>query len=560
MVSKSIPFRSSGARRSKAIISLSSVALAFLSPLPAQASNPVCATTIETYTSGGTTYASERISTVGICDFVVPAEVTQVEALVVGGGGGGGGGAAKIQGMGGGGGGGGGFVGVSMTISVSPGQAIATTIGAGGAGGRGGFDGTRVAEAGSPGGTTLFGSVTSTGGLGGAGGTNVGGAGGAAGVTGLGGAASSLQGGSGGSSTTNGSATEALTMGFTYNGYTAAPQRVSDGGGGGKNAPSTPQSSSNPGSGGAGGVGAFSNQPSTFGFDGADGRPGLVVVRYVITPPGVTGTPSASVNETAVALSWTAPTTTGASPITGYKIEQSSDAGNTWSVVTADTGTTATTATVSSLTRESSYVFRISAINAAGVSTASTASAAALIPALVVAPPPPPAPYSGPLITGFSSSVLVAGSASELTLTGQRLGDVMGGTVDGLAIEILSKSSQELRIRIPGLTPGTKNLVLMSTEGQLTHQAAFVVRESVVSQQASVGKVNAVAFKGFVAVYAKGYEGKRLSAKVGKDWIVVPALASNFVRVTDFTGSGVEISVRIFIDRMQVGTIPLVTK
>jgi len=73
-------------------------------------------------------------------------------------------------------------------------------------------------------------------------------------------------------------------------------------------------------------------------------------------------------------------------------------------------------------------------------------------------------------------------------------------------------------------------------------------------------KVNAGSFKGYVAVYAKGYEGKRLSAKVGNDWVVVPALASNFVRVVEFTGAGYTIAVRIYIDRVLVDTITVTTK
>jgi hypothetical protein len=73
-------------------------------------------------------------------------------------------------------------------------------------------------------------------------------------------------------------------------------------------------------------------------------------------------------------------------------------------------------------------------------------------------------------------------------------------------------------------------------------------------------KVNAGSFKGYVAIYAKGHEGKRLSAKVGKDWVVVPALASNFVRVVEYTGAGYTIAVRIYIDRVLVDTITVVTK
>ncbi|PWL21093.1 MAG: hypothetical protein DCO81_05810 [Candidatus Aquiluna sp. XM-24bin5] len=73
-------------------------------------------------------------------------------------------------------------------------------------------------------------------------------------------------------------------------------------------------------------------------------------------------------------------------------------------------------------------------------------------------------------------------------------------------------------------------------------------------------KVNAGSFKGYVAIYAKGHEGKRLSAKVGADWVVVPVLASNFERVVEFTGAGYTIAVRIYIDRVLVDTITVTTK
>jgi hypothetical protein len=73
-------------------------------------------------------------------------------------------------------------------------------------------------------------------------------------------------------------------------------------------------------------------------------------------------------------------------------------------------------------------------------------------------------------------------------------------------------------------------------------------------------KVNAGSFKGYVAVYAKGYEGQRMSAKIGNDWVVVESLASNFERVVDFTGAGYTIAVRIYIDRVLVDTITVTTK
>ena len=77
-------------------------------------------------------------------------------------------------------------------------------------------------------------------------------------------------------------------------------------------------------------------------------------------------------------------------------------------------------------------------------------------------------------------------------------------------------------------------------------------------------KVNAGSFKGYVAVYARGYEGSRLSTKIGKDWIVVEEIVNNqgadLYRLTDFTGAGVDIEVQIWIDRVLIDTIPLTTK
>lgn len=83
---------------------------------------------------------------------------------------------------------------------------------------------------------------------------------------------------------------------------------------------------------------------------------------------------------------------------------------------------------------------------------------------------------------------------------------------------------------------------------------------TVASDTAADQKVNAGSFKGYVAVYAKGYEGQRLSAKVGNDWVVVASLASNFERVVEFTGAGYTIAVRIYIDRVLVDTITVTTK
>lgn len=81
-----------------------------------------------------------------------------------------------------------------------------------------------------------------------------------------------------------------------------------------------------------------------------------------------------------------------------------------------------------------------------------------------------------------------------------------------------------------------------------------------VEQIESDKKLNAGSFKGYVALYAKGYKGHRLSAKVGKDWVIVPSLDSDFERIVEFTGAGFDINVRMFIDRELSHTKQIRTK
>ena len=76
-------------------------------------------------------------------------------------------------------------------------------------------------------------------------------------------------------------------------------------------------------------------------------------------------------------------------------------------------------------------------------------------------------------------------------------------------------------------------------------------------------KITVGSFKGYVAIYAMGYEGQRLSAQVGRDWVIVPSVPAS---VNDLylwvepTGVGVDCKVRVFIDRVLVKTVFLTTR
>jgi hypothetical protein len=73
-------------------------------------------------------------------------------------------------------------------------------------------------------------------------------------------------------------------------------------------------------------------------------------------------------------------------------------------------------------------------------------------------------------------------------------------------------------------------------------------------------KVNVGSFKGYVALYAKGYAGQKMSAIVAGKWIVVESLDSGFERVVRFTGAGYDIDVKIYIDIVLTGTFKVLTK
>jgi hypothetical protein len=98
-----------------------------------------------------------------------------------------------------------------------------------------------------------------------------------------------------------------------------------------------------------------------------------------------------------------------------------------------------------------------------------------------------------------------------------------------------------------------------SSDGDFTGTTAtdldIVMSKTVVVGAApSASKANVGTFKGYVALYAKGYKGQKMSAIVAGKWIVVESLASDFERVVRFTGAGYTITTKIYIDGVQIGS------
>jgi hypothetical protein len=92
----------------------------------------------------------------------------------------------------------------------------------------------------------------------------------------------------------------------------------------------------------------------------------------------------------------------------------------------------------------------------------------------------------------------------------------------------------------------------VDTKDLVTAGTTAIAASGVVAASADT-KVNVGSFKGYVALYAKGYKGQKMTAIVAGKWIKVDSLASDFERVVRYTGAGYSITTKIYIDGVQIG-------
>lgn len=170
----------------------------------------------------------------------------------------------------------------------------------------------------------------------------------------------------------------------------------------------------------------------------------------------------------------------------------------------------------------------------------------------------PSKPYVGPVITEIAPNF--AGT-EETRVSGLRLETVTSVEINDAPKTQRLDDNGFLYFDISSLASGTYVVKFWSAVAGTTLYSTITIDTA--STSSAEKKVNAGSFKGYVAIYAKGYEGSRLSAKVGKDWVIVPtipAATNNLYRHVEFTGAGVEVAVRIYVDRVLVDTIYLTTK
>jgi hypothetical protein len=225
----------------------------------------------------GAVYTVAQFSTAITCTWTIPAGVTSVAALAVGGGGGGAGASGshlaspKVANSGAAGAGGGGAEISTANGSVTPGQSLTIVVGAGGARGDGGGDAGVAGSCGANGGTSSIAelSLSADGGLGGIGGGQnstctaadnkddgsgyfLPGNGGNSATGMTGGSPSGTQAGSGASATSNGASSTAVVVGQAVS-FAGVSATFGNGGGGGGRGATWGSTGAGAGSGGGGG-------------------------------------------------------------------------------------------------------------------------------------------------------------------------------------------------------------------------------------------------------------------------------------------------------------------
>lgn len=120
-------------------------------------------------------------------------------------------------------------------------------------------------------------------------------------------------------------------------------------------------------------------------------------------------------------------------------------------------------------------------------------------------------------------------------------------------MKILRKLPNKLVLKLPKLQSGVYSLVINYGNSKVqTSQFVEVIDEP-------VDKVNVGTFNGNVVLYLKGYENQRISAKIGNNWVVIPASSGTFARQVVNVGLGYELRVRLYVNRKLVEIVYLLT-
>ena len=113
-------------------------------------------------------------------------------------------------------------------------------------------------------------------------------------------------------------------------------------------------------------------------------------------------------------------------------------------------------------------------------------------------------------------------------------------------------------VTVTGLALNTSSTVTITS-----FKAGLAARTATITATAAQGiekRLTVGTFKGYVAIYQKGYQGQTMTAKVAGKWMKVDSIASDFERTVRYTGAGYRIFIHLYIDGALVKIIQTITE
>jgi hypothetical protein len=148
--------------------------------------------------------------------------------------------------------------------------------------------------------------------------------------------------------------------------------------------------------------------------------------------------------------------------------------------------------------------------------------------------------------------------AGSITLGGSHLLQVKKVLVGGVEAGFTVNSDNQITITIPvGAKLGSATISLIGDFGTASIAGILSVIDET---KAIASKVTIGTFGGYVAVYTKNLDGKRLSVKIGKKWRVISSLKGDFTVTLKKIGRGKKIQTKVFVDRKATKTRKLTVK
>ena len=156
-------------------------------------------------------------------------------------------------------------------------------------------------------------------------------------------------------------------------------------------------------------------------------------------------------------------------------------------------------------------------------------------------------------VTNYDASYNWSGTANfgNVTVSSTGLVTITGVAASTASIATISASKV-------GFVPST--VLAAAVALSIAAVAAAEAAAEAAAAQTDNKKLNAGSFKGYVALYAKGYEGQKFSAKVAGKWLKVDVLPSSFERIVRFTGAGYDIKLHMYIDGELLKQMDVLTK